>query len=646
MLTRTRARGAGGSRDERGAVAVLSGIAAVVLLLVGALVIDIGSVWMRRGQLQYQADRAALLAAKSALPATDDASRLKAAKYVGYYIACHVLPGQKQLDPQIPSCPGGTGPQSSTIAPYAQHLLDTGAVSFPKATQVKVIAPQARIDYGFGRVAGLDGSTQSKMAIATVASPGEVVPAALSVPCLLSAAGNVPNAGNAVSRILPVNYITAGALNPATTAPTAWPASYATAPSDAPVLANIATTPDPVISGSPAASFTLTGSNWGSALANVEVWFHKGPDTGTPVQAASLNLPVVDLLTGTGTVTGVLPSAVMDNPGTWEVRISKQAAPLEPRLWSNSLTLDVTMPAGGTEAIGCGRLLDSPRTGATTTTEALQQNFQLGIDHPIVQHPNLLSITAPSVTADDAVSLANDPNNAFSCTSTLPHVLDVPSPSGTPNCVRLQGNDAWVGTTFTEGVLGAESGGAAGRLVCSSSRPCAGPTATVRGVQINDDTFDQFIDDPTLLNNTLFYGLSSYVTNGLPILTPQTGLNPDIYKSHRFMWVPVMSSPLTPTSGGDYPVLTFRPIFVTQDVPSGWAPYDMLWDELNTLMSSLGLLQGNVQHGLMMSDDGQDLLGMRFMTIEPASLPLVPETYEGPTTEYVGVGPKLVKLVK
>lgn len=644
MLRWARAVAGGRSHDERGAVAVISALVAVVLLLVGALVIDLGMTWAVRGRLQQQADKAALLAAKSALPATDSASKLKAAKYVAWYIACNVVPGQKQLDPGIPSCPSGTGPQSTSIATYAQTLLTNGAVSFPKSSQVKVIAPSARIEYGFGKVAGVNGRTESKMAIAQVASPGQLVPAGLSVPCLLSAAGTVPNAGDALTRILPVNYITPGPLT-GTPATTVWPASYATATSNAPVLSSVSTTPSPVVAGSTPASFTLTGSNWGSLLSSVQVYFHKGPDTGTPVAAASLNLPVVDALTGTATVTGVLPSAVMQNAGTWEVKISAQD-PLGNRLWSNSMTLDVTLAAGSPQAEGCGRLLDSPRPGATTTTSALQQNFQLGIDHPIVQHPNLVNITLPSLTPDQAVTAASDPTNVFTCTGSPPDVLDVASPSGTPNCVRVAGNDPSVATAFTEGMLGAESGGVAGRLVCSSTHPCTGPTATVRGVTINDDTFDQFVTNPTLLNNALFYGLSTYVTNGIPIVTPDNGLSPDIYKSHRFMWVPVMSSPLTPTSGSDYPVLTFRPVFITQNAPSGWTPYDMLWDQLSSAMSSLGLSQGNVQHGLLMSADGQTLLGMRFMTMEPASLPLVSDTYDGPTTDYLGVGPKLVKLVK
>jgi hypothetical protein len=210
----------------------------------------------------------------------------------------------------------------------------------------------------------------------------------------------------------------------------------------------------------------------------------------------------------------------------------------------------------------------------------------------------------------------------------------------------MQGNDAWVGTSFTEGVLGPESSGFAGRLVCSSTRPCTGPTATVRGVQINDDDFDQFVTDASLLNSRLFHGLSTYITNGVPLLSPDDALSEDIYRSHRFMWVPVMSTPLTPTSGGDYPILTFRPLFVTQDAPTGWDTYDMLWDELGTLLTSLSLAESDVQHGLLMSEDGQSLKGMRFMTIEPTSLPVVSDSYDGPLTDYVGVGPKIVRLTK
>ena len=631
------------SRDERGAIAVISAVVAVVLMLIGAFVIDIGSTWAWRGKLQVQADKAALLAARS-LPATDATSQKKAAKYVAYYIACHVLPGQTQLDPSIPSCPSGTTPDSAPILSYAQQLLNSGSVTFPKATQIKEIAPPARVDYGFGRLAGVTGKTVQKMAIAQASSPGTMVPIGLSLPCLLSAAGTVPNGGDAVTSILPINYVTPGPLSPSGSTTTVWPSSYISTSASRPVLSTVNTSPTPVVSGSPPASFTLTGSSWGT-LSAVQVYFHKGPDTGTPAAAASLNLPVLDAVTGTATVTGVLPSVVMQNPGTWEVKVGAQSL-LGTTEWSDPLSLDVTAAAGSPQAIGCGRLLDSPRAGATDRASALTQNLQQGLDHPLVQHPNLVSVTAPNLTPDGAVTAASDPTSMFTCSGTAPDVLDVPNPGGTPNCVRLQGTDSWVGTSFTDGMLGPESGGVAGRLVCTSAWPCNGPTTTVRGVQISDDTFDQFVLDSSALHNDLFFGLSTYITNGLPVITPQNALSPDIYQSHRFMWVPVMSNPANPTPGSDYPNLTFRPIFITQNSPSGWTPYDQLFDELSSLMSSLGISSSDVQHGLVMSPDGQSLEAMRFMTIEPASLPLVEDDYNGPTTDYVGVGPKLARLVK
>jgi hypothetical protein len=638
---RTRHRG-----EERGAIAVISAVVAVVLLLISAFVVDLGSTWARRGQLQVQADKAALLAAQS-LPAVDDASRSRVARYVAYYIACHTLPGQRQLNPEIPECPSGTRPDSATIGSYAQHLLSNGLVSFPKATQVKVITPQARIDYGFGRVAGVDGSTQRKMAIAEARSPGDLLPIGLSLPSLLSVAGSLPAAGDTVSGLVPLDYVTAGPLTPAAgPEPTVWPATHVSANAgDRPALSSVNTVPDPVVSGAVPAAFTLTGSDWG-LLTNVVVVFHKGPDTASPVAAASLNLPVLDPLTGTTVVTGVLPDAVMQAPGAWEVKVGVERLLGGERFWSDPMPLEVTLAAGTTDNLGTGRLLNSPREGVADVGTALERNLQLGLDHALTGHPNLVSLTVPGLSAAELLALASDPTRAFTCSSSSPHVLDVPSPSGTPNCVRMQDTQAFVADAFTEGILRPDGGGVAGRLVCSAERPCEGPTATVRGVQINDDDFDSFVVDQNLLRERVFFGLSTYITNGLPVVTPENALSSDIYRSHRFMWVPVMSNPLMPTPGADYPILTFRPIFVTQDAPSGFDTVDTLFDTAESLMSSLGITQEEVQHGLLMSEDGQTLRAMRFMTIEPTSLPLVDDSYNGPTTDYVGVGPKLVKLVK
>ncbi len=72
----------------------------------------------------------------------------------------------------------------------------------------------------------------------------------------------------------------------------------------------------------------------------------------------------------------------------------------------------------------------------------------------------------------------------------------------------------------------------------------------------------------------------------------------------------------------------------------------MLWDESGALLASLGLAEDGVEHGLLMSEDGSTLKAMRFMTIEPKSLPPVSTSYSGPLTDYLGIGPKIVRLVK
>ena len=49
-------------RDDRGAIAVLTALVSVVLLVMAGFAVDIGNTWARRGQLQVQADRATFVA--------------------------------------------------------------------------------------------------------------------------------------------------------------------------------------------------------------------------------------------------------------------------------------------------------------------------------------------------------------------------------------------------------------------------------------------------------------------------------------------------------------------------------------------------------------------------------------------------------
>ena len=176
--------------DERGVIAIIAGIAATTMFVAGALAVDLGNTWARRGNLQGQADQAALFAAHY-LPANDDAGKTKVARQVAWYIACHPVQGQSQLS-TIPACPGDSTVPSAAIDAYADTLLAKGMVTFPDHNQVSVTTPPARVDFAFGQVAGAKGTVQQKTASARVQSPGFLEPFGLSLNCLLTVADNLP----------------------------------------------------------------------------------------------------------------------------------------------------------------------------------------------------------------------------------------------------------------------------------------------------------------------------------------------------------------------------------------------------------------------------------------------------------------------
>lgn len=659
-------------RDERGAVAIFTAIVAVVLLLISALVVDIGSTWARRGQLQSQADQAALLAAQS-LPATSDTARLDAARAVAWTVACDPVAGQAQLNPGIPACP--SSPTSSTLVSYAQSLLDSGRVDFPRSNQVRVRTPEARIEYGFGRAAGADGSTQTRVAIAQVSSPGSVSPMALSLNCLLSAAGSLPaGLGNIASDVLPLNYIAPGPITIDNGGTTKWPSM----PSSNGITLGTTLLPALLDNGTTqgvGVTTTAAGSGWGVTVPGI------GPDVqlafarGDMSAASIADLPKADVgglslgLVGTGLVT--IPAEVISKAGTWEVRVgTNKSGSWEWSAENKAATFTVDLPTVTQDLLGCARLVKSPRGMQDGTPGNLQLNLREGLDHNLTTHPQVAQLSLPSpLTVPNLLSSLNGPAGLFKCNSGD----DVKDTGGslskglTPNCMVLQQGSSTY-SEFTEGILGSETTvpedpvtGAparqvAGRLICTSAKPCGRSfTLTVDGTTrtVNDDRLEDFIIEErrSLLTHAAFFNLSTYLLDGIPAVTPDSAFESDLYASHRFMWAPVISAPNVTESGNDagsYPILTFRPIFITQDVPSGIGldSVDMVLDLVDLWVRTLLGIDATDDHGLVMSSDGNTLRALRFMTIEPTALPAVMEGYAGPVTDYLGVGPKIIRLVR
>jgi hypothetical protein len=274
----------------------------------------------------------------------------------------------------------------------------------------------------------------------------------------------------------------------------------------------------------------------------------------------------------------------------------------------------------------------------------------------------MLTVNTTSVTNVQSLLDALSNTTALtSCNNTLPNIYDNGGVHPTANCVMPeQGANTY--KEFTDGMLGAvetvpadnsthqAAYQAPGRLVCTDQSPCKRSFTLpgFPGEQINDDQFMDFVkpDRQGTLTEAMFFNLSTYLTPGIPAVTPDSALTSDLYDSARFMWVPVISSPVAPNSANYYPILTWRPIFITQYAPTGIDSVDMVTGLVDSWVKSLLGIDPSKDHGLLMSADGTTLRALRFMTIEPSALPAVPDNYDGFITDYVGTGPKIVRLVR
>jgi Flp pilus assembly protein TadG len=654
-----------GRRNESGAIALISGLVSVVLLVVAAFVVDIGGTWARRGNLQQQADDAALFAAES-LPANDAGSQAKVARQAAWYIACHPVQGQAQLS-SIPDCPGDVTVPSAALDTYATKLLADGMVTFPDHNQVSVTTPPARVDFAFGQMAGAKGTVQQKTASARVQSPGNLEPFGLSLNCLLTVANNLPGSlGTTVSDVLPLNYFAPGPLTKDTTQ-AKWKTSLSTSTS----IKTSSITPTQVTQGTlTPPTFTVTGSGW-TTLSQVKVSFVLGDTNDLDLtKSKTVDVPMVAAnLTSLGltaTATGVLPSQVVSNAGNWHVKV----AVMQGGNWvysNQDAVLTVTLNQPLADSLGCGRLLKSPRNLQDGTPGNLRLNLQESLDHGVTKHPSLATLNPPDLTVDGVLSALGGPNGIFQCTDAGANVKDTAgnlSAGKVPNCMVLaQGSSTYA--EFTDGMLAPESTvtlpdgtskQVAGRLVCTTRRPCARSYTMPQfgSRQFNDDRFEDFVTHDSLLNSAVFFNLSTYVNDGVPVVTPKNALDPAIYSSARFFWVPVLSTALAPTANandaGAYPILTFRPVFITQQRHTGVTEVDMVLDAVDTVVKTLLNIDEPTNpsdpgdHGVLMQ--GTELRALRFMTIEPSALPAIPADFAGPTSDYLGVGPKIVKLVK
>lgn len=753
-------------RDDHGAVAIITAlVTCFVLFTVAALAVDIGNVMARSGSLQLQMDRAAKFAAEqlpvdsTTVAATPSADQLRVARAAAYYLACNAVRGQESAV-TLPACP--TSASSTTLDSYASTLLANGRTAgtspegeiwFPSVNEVRLVGPRARVDYGFARAIGKDGAWVSRSAGAVALSPGQVLPVALSATCIASAIGAAPGGtGDAVSSVVPINYVSTGA--PAASGSSAivdrgtdTVLTYFTDVEVGNKAGVISLDPRSSISPSGVMSLYLnyTSNKNGFTVEQLTIYIRRnGFAQGDTTGGYSFNWSpaLLDQLktSGTALFTGRLPA------GDYEGMViftGRNGGVGNQQTWIDNKHVEFTVPNRGAmnNMVTCARPLQSPRLGMTVDADAMAVNLAQGLDHRLVAFPGLGDavdgVSLPGTTSPASVAgLYGTVDSLFRCNTNSNVKLDYPTRrTDGANCVHVDTTQDW-SSSLTRGLLTGGTG-FTGRLRCASASGCnhsaSRPTLTnpggIQGIY-NNDRFEDFITNRSLLNDPFLMSLDSFISPRLPLVTPPSDVVDDaLYQSPRFFWAPVVLKTFVtsvPGEVGDYSVLGFRPVFLTGEEPASTAVssidmmllrlvqqataagYDLqsvlkdFGDTATSLnpcgatVSLVSLLTGlltstqsdactrlllrtrlyssttsttttvarflhkylgtdirvadtaNTQSfgGLVIDTAAARVRAARLMTINPGALPVVLRDYAGPTTTYLGVGPKIIRLVK
>ncbi len=706
-------------RDERGAIAVIVAITAVILLVMAAFAVDIGKTWAKRGELQVQADQAAVAGANG-LPVvpTDSADKRRVARHVAHYLACNKVSGQTF---NLPACNDALTPDSTSLNTAADAMLANGAsglapgVRFPKTSSIEVLTPAADIDYTFGAVAGVSGVSEVKRATVQVSSPGQTLPIALSRYCGYPGTelssdklSEIRGQGDANLATLPTRVIALGWRNNAPTRninsipalpPFFYPDSRRVGSNmrfriTAPTLHLNSNTWEQGVAGTFWAG-PDGGDTWGSIAAgdDVEYWRRSGTSW---VLAGESNYAG---LAGGGATT--IPASVRNVPGSYWVTISsryisgdwwipasqaKQINIVGPNFPADAQTrLDMGTGQSGT----CARYVDTPRadtgntvvTGASLSDSTMIKNVLGGTDHRTATY-NALGHTCGAGAVRDYTTHSD-------------------GSAADPNCLRI-GSTNERSLEITRAWLGDPAGTIKGRLDCNANRykvvsNCENGTFQLWGRSFNnDDLVDYYTSPRSLVADYRTMAQANYFSDGWSLISPApTKLSSDIYYSPRMFWAPVVSTPADgipsgSIDGAEYPVWTYRPVFITRQSPevgslqagtvsNFWCINDTGAGnardrEYSEYRSGLDTGTGGDYTGVFLNgivrgnqaNDQLDLIcnrndpwqrpgfleqdrrikGLRFQTIEPVSMPQPPVDYDGPLTDYVGTGPRIVRLVK
>jgi hypothetical protein len=576
----------GSRRDEQGAVAVLVAIMTVLLFTTAAFTVDLSNAFVRKRDVQRQADFAAL--AGGAELGAEKSGTVPVA-VVNAVVDSLNGPGDLNL-PQ-----DDEGRTAVTATDLTDLDLLNGEVRFnpdPAIEGLQVIAPQVQVDYGFAGVISPDFNDGEVRADATVGvfSPGfGVMPVYAVDGCDWGKQAITDPASGASPAIPPLAYDT---------------------DTNATTLESL--TPFEVAVNASGIEVTLEGKNFNNTT---KVGFFRADDTDPSLVVPLTTFTPTPPYTkgGAGSITFTVPTTVTSVETAWYVRVFNAGSVNKWSARSEAQPLRVgeaVLECSSTPSDGNFGTLKLPRNNPTADSSWTPVNFAEGLEAPLT--------LAVHAGADASGLCVNGVNGAIE--SIKPSLL----PS--TNCVDT--DTGLTANVATDGLVNGYSG-YPGRLEASSSSisdgmGCApGGSSSARTVYtpgaktINNDTLSCFLTD----------GTTSLADIASPGYSDGPVISKDIYKSPRFYWQPVLK--VEPVSGGSnrYSIVDFRAAFIT--------------DEVVATSTIRGTNTASADNGIKMEANQVKQVKVIFFNVDALS----PDDSGGVVTPYLGVGPRILRLI-
>ncbi|MBD8869162.1 TadE/TadG family type IV pilus assembly protein [Nocardioides donggukensis] len=584
------------AKDESGAYAVLFALLASFLVAMGVLAVDLGNAVARKSDVQGQADFGALGAARNL---NGNTGTIPAAVYQA--VADSMNSNRPQNGAGVCSdanpCVTAAQLQACTVN-TTTNLYDNGCVRRGNGG-LQVFAPASLVDYGFAGIFGTDNKDVQAHATVKVLSPLGALPVYAVAPC---------------------DYGRQTITDPANGHVTPVPVPTLAFDGDTNNTQLTGVTPQRIDVNQFGQQVQLTGSRFQNAI---HVGFFPS-DGGAPVVATSFTdpggglhpfLPPVPWTANNNsskTITVPVPTAVAGSEKVYYIRVYELNGPLAlTGRWSDKNQApafrvgDPVLECDAGSSSGNFGALKLQRTDVPSVNDQLAMNMATNLQAPLTltKHQTWL----PTGLCVDGL------NGAV--------VSALPNPGLRPGTNCVDTDTGLPANATTSGMITGSGIPAPGRLTTKPTTPgCNGGTnRTVNAsgsYSINNDVLTCFITD----------GTTSLADFARPNYTGDAVLDPSIYDSPRFFYVPVLH--IEPANGGSlkYSIIDFRPAFLT--------------DEAVAASSIRGSSSASADNGVTMASNKVESLKVVFFNSRA-----LPTRTSGQVTDYFGVGPRIIRLV-